>query len=426
MSGISRYVALASIVLLCTSVFAQGPDPLGREVFKQRRQVLLDSLGEGTAILYAGGEHGDAGFRTSANFYYLTGLNEAGAILVLAPKEYDSDMLLLPPRDMDRERWTGTRPSLTEELQTSWQFDRISRTTGLGGRVRTFMKHDPILHLISSLVSPSSDVPKDLEFYRKVSARIPGVSIKNSSRFIESMRSVKTPAEIEAIQRAIDVTHIGLTDLLAALKPGITEYQLDGILEGSFKNNGAQHQAFAPIVGAGLETTILHYDARKHTVEAGQLILLDVGAEWDRYAADISRTFPVDGKFTEEQAKIYDIVLKAQNAAIDAIKPGVLLRDVHEVAKDVIRKAGFVDAFIHSTSHHLGLDVHDVADYGIPLKEGMVITVEPGIYLPDLEIGVRIEDDVLVTRKGSRVLSAAIPRTREAIEAWMAQAWSPR
>ena len=208
------------------------------------------------------------------------------------------------------------------------------------------------------------------------------------------------------------------------LKPGISEYQLDGVLEGSFKNNGAQHQAFPPIVGAGLETTILHYDARKHTVKAGQLILLDVGAEWDRYAADISRTFPVDGKFTEEQAKIYDIVLKAQNAAIEAIEPGVLVRDIHEIAKDVIRQAGYVDAFIHGTSHHLGLYVHDAADYGIALKEGMIITVEPGIYLPGREIGVRLEDDVLVTKNGSRVLSAAIPREREAVEAWMAQAWS--
>ena len=426
MSKISRIVALASIVLLCPSIYAVGPEPLGREVYKQRRQVLLDSLGEGTAILYAAGDHGEAGFRSSSNFYYLTGLNEAGAILVLAPKEYDKDILLLPPRDMDRERWTGTRPSLTEQLQITWQFDRISRTTGLGGRVRTYMKHDPILHLISSLVSPSSDEPKDLEFYHKVSARIPGVSIKNSSRLIENMRSVKSQAEIDAVQRAIDVTHIGITELLSALKPGITEYQLDGILESSFKKNGAQHQAFAPIVGAGLETTILHYDARNHTVKAGQLILLDVGAEWDHYAADISRTFPVDGKFTDEQARIYDIVLEAQNAAIAAIKPGVLVREIHEIAKDVIRKAGYVDAFIHSTSHHLGLDVHDVADYGIPLKEGMIITVEPGIYLPGVEIGVRLEDDVLVTRKGSRVLSAAIPRTREAIEAWMAQARSPR
>jgi Xaa-Pro aminopeptidase len=172
-------------------------------------------------------------------------------------------------------------------------------------------------------------------------------------------------------------------------------------------------------VGAGEETTVLHYEKRNHVVQAGQLLLLDVGAEWDHYCADISRTLPVDGTFTPEQAAIYDIVLRAQNAAIDAVRPGVTVREVHETARDVIRKAGYIDDFIHSTSHHLGLDVHDVADYGIPLAPGMIITVEPGIYLPDREIGVRIEDDVLVTPDGHRLLSVDIPRERGAVEAWV-------
>jgi Xaa-Pro aminopeptidase len=421
-SGVRAISALGVVSLLTTGVFAQGPEPFGFDVYKQRRQILLDSLGQGTAVLFSRGEETPTGYRADGHFWYLTGLNEPGAILVLAPGEYDREVLLLPPRDMDAERWTGERPTLSEELTLGWGFDRIRRTTGLNGTLLGNMKHQPELHLISQLVNAGAPVPADLELYGKVSARIPGVSIKNSSRLIESMRMKKTPEEIERIERAIDVTHVGLTALLTALKPGITEYQLDGILEESFKSQGAQHMAFPPIVGSGKETTILHYETRDGAVQAGQLLLLDVGAEWDRYAADISRTLPVDGAFTPEQAEVYDIVLAAQQAAIDAIKPGVTVREIHEIARDVIRKAGYVDDFIHSTSHHLGLDVHDVADYGIPLAPGMVITVEPGIYLPDEAIGVRIEDDVLVTEGGHRLLSKEIPRERAAVEAWLAEA----
>ena len=398
------------------------PPPLGMESFRHRRQVLLDSLEEGTAVLYSNGRQTDSGYRAGEDFWYLTGLDEPGAILVLAPGEVDAQIILLEPRDIEAERWTGLRPSLTESLQVAWGVDRVFRANRLNRTMVTNMKHSPVLHLISSLVSPGAAVPKDMELYGDVRARIPGVSLKNSSRLIETMRMVKTDAEIAAIEKAIAVTHQGITDLLAAVEPGIGEFQLDGILEESFKRQGAQHMAFPPIVGSGKQTTILHYERRNLPVQPGQLLLLDVGAEWDHYAADISRTIPVDGTFTEEQAKIYDIVFEAQSTAIAAVKPGVTVREVHEIARDVIRKAGYIDDFIHGTSHHLGLNVHDAADYGMPLSEGMVITVEPGIYLPDVDIGVRIEDDVLVTRNGHRLLSSAIPRARDPVEAWVQEA----
>lgn len=399
-----------------------GPAAIGPETFRARRAALLDSLGDGTAVLYSRGRNGDTGYRADADFWYLTGVDEPGAVLVLAPGEVDRQVLLLPPRDMDAERWTGPHPSLSESLRVAWGMDRVRRTGSLDGMLVNNMKHSPVLQLISGLVSPDAEVPPDLELYHKVTARIPGVSLENSSRFLERMRMVKTEAEIAAIEQAIEVTHQGITDVLAALEPGLTEFRLDGILEDSFKGQGAQYMAFPPIVGSGEETTVLHYEKRNRTVEAGDLLLLDVGAEWDRYAADISRTLPVDGTFTPEQARIYDIVLRAQNAAIDAVKPGMTVRQIHEIARAVIQKAGYVDEFIHSTSHHLGLDVHDVADYGIPLEPGMVITVEPGIYLQGREIGVRIEDDVLVTRNGHRLLSEGIPRERAAVEAWVAGA----
>ena len=389
--------------------------------FKAHRTALLDSLGDGTAILYSRGSEEETGYRADSDFWYLTGLDEPGAILVLSPKEIDRDILLLPPRDIEAERWVGERPALTESLQTAWGYDRVYRTSYLDGLIVSRMKRTPTLRLISGLASPSRDVPPDLEYYRKVSERIPGVKIENSAHFLENMRMIKSEREIEAISKAIEVTYIGLEDLFQEIRPGVMEFQLEGFLEQSFKRQGAQYMAFAPIIGSGLETTILHYEKLDQPVEAGQLLLLDIGAQWDHYCADISRTIPIDGKFTEEQAKIYDIVLKAQKAAIDAVKPGATLRQVDDAARDVIRKAGYIDDFIHSTSHHLGLSVHDRADSWAELAPGMVITIEPGIYLPDSRIGVRIEDDVLVTKKGCKILSAQIPKERKDIEAWIAK-----
>lgn len=387
--------------------------------FIERREALMESLGQGIAVLYSQGRETDTGYRADGHFWYLTGLDEPGAILVLAPQEKDRHVLLLRPRDIEGERWTGRRPALTESLRRSLGFDRISRTGSLDGIIISCMKHTTDLHLISSLVSPSRDVPPDLELYHKITARVPGATIKNSSHFLETMRMVKSDEEVAAIERAIRITYQGLTELLAEVRPGVTEYQLDGILENSFKRQGAQYMAFDPIVGAGEETTILHYQKRNRSLVSGELLMMDVGAEWDHYAADITRTVPVDGRFSDDQALIYDIVLKAEKAVIAAVKPGVTIRDLDDIARKIIREAGYIDEFIHGISHHLGLDVHDVADSSLPLKPGMVITVEPGIYLPDKKIGVRIEDDVLVTETGCRILSNQIPRERKDVEAWM-------
>ena len=425
---LNRAVAGAILVVfvISVSILAQEKKEQGIEsprTFVERREALMDSLKEGVAVLYSQGRQTETGpvsrYRADGNFWYLTGVNAPGAILVLSPQEKDRQVLLLPPRDIEDERWTGRRPPLTESLERDLGFDRILRTGSLDKVLTSLMKHNSTLHLISSPVGPSADIPVDLELYQRITARVPGATIKNSSRFLETMRMIKSAAEIAAIERAIDVTYRGMTDLLAEVRPGVTEYQLDGILENSFKRQGAQHMAFDPVIGAGEETTVLHYSKRNRSLEVGQLLLLDVGAEWDHYTADITRTIPVDGRFTHEQVQVYDIVLAAQKAAIKAIKPGVTIREIHEIAKDTIREAGYVDAFIHSTSHHLGLDVHDVADYGLPLEPGMVITVEPGIYLPDEKIGVRIEDDVLVTETGYRILSNQIPQERKDVEAWI-------
>jgi len=426
----SRMVAVYLFTVLFLVFYgktaAQNPSPsvpnaFGQEVYKQRRLALLDSLGDGVAVLYSRGTSGEMGYRADGDFWYLTGLDDPGAILILAPKEKDCEVLLLAPRDPEEERWVGERVPLSESLKVVVKMDRIYRTSSLDWLLVDRVKHSPVLHLISQLVGPGTGVPPDMELYGKISERIPGVTTKNSSRFLESMRMYKSQKEIAALEKAIVVTYKGMTESLPLIRPGVTEFQLAGKLQESFKQQGAQFSSFSPIVGAGEHSTILHYERLDREIRAGELVLIDFGAEWNHYAADITRTFPADGKFTDAQARIYDVVLEAQKAAIASIKPGISQDSVDAVARSVIRKAGYAEAFIHGTSHYLGVEVHDAGDYGQPLMPGMVITVEPGIYLPDSKIGVRIEDDVLVTQNGSRVLSAEIPRERAEIEKWMAR-----
>ena len=200
----------------------------------------------------------------------------------------------------------------------------------------------------------------------------------------------------------------------------MSERDVQDIIENEFKVKGARELAFPSIVATGKNTTVLHYTRNDAPVKEGDLFLMDIGAAFDHYAADVSRTIPVSGKFSPEQRQIYEIVLKAQKAAMAKIKPGAYIRDdVHEAARRVIEEAGYGDYFIHSTSHFIGLDVHDVGDYGQPLKPGMVISVEPGVYVPEKGIGVRIEDDVLVTQTGYKLLSGGIPREVDEIEKFL-------
>jgi len=382
----------------------------------------MRSLGEGIAVLYSQGRQTETGYRADGNFWYLTGVDEPEAILVLAPQQKVRQILLLPPRDIEKEQVTGRHPPLSESLRRTLGFDAIRRTSSLDSVLLACLRHSTELHLISHLAGPSAAIPPDLELYRNITARVPGAAIKNSSHLLETMRAVKSAEEVAAIERAIQVTYQGLTELLAEVGPGVAEYQLDAVLEHSFKRQGAQYMAFGPIIGAGEDATVLHYQKRNRSLEAGQLLLLDVGAQWDHYAADITRTIPVDGRFTQEQAQVYDLVLKTQKAIIRNIKPGATLKELDDIARDTIHEAGY--ELIHGTSHPLGVEVHDedVSDMGLELKPGMVVTVEPGVYLPDKSFGVRIEDDALVTETGCRILSNQIPRERKDVEAWMARA----
>jgi Xaa-Pro aminopeptidase len=246
----------------------------------------------------------------------------------------------------------------------------------------------------------------------------PDLQVRGAGGPLARVRFVKSAEEVARIRRACEVTCAGLREAMRSCKPGMREFELQAVLEYACRRGGAPRQAFPSIVGSGPNATILHYHANRRRIEDGDLVLMDVGGEVMGYAADVTRTFPANGRFTGEQAAIYDVVLEAQAAAIAAVRPGAGFRDVDQAARDVIQKAGHGGAILHSTSHYVGLDVHDPGPGGA-LRTGMVLTVEPGIYLPEKGIGVRIEDTVLVTEDGAEVLSPGAPKSRKEIEALM-------
>jgi Xaa-Pro aminopeptidase len=234
---------------------------------------------------------------------------------------------------------------------------------------------------------------------------------------------VKAETEVALLRKAIDITMEAHREAAGVIAPGVFEYEVEGVLEYTFRRNGAERPAFPSIVGSGPFTTILHYDRNDRQMMDGDLVVVDIGAEYSGYAADVTRTYPVSGRFTDRQREIYQIVLDAQKAALERVRPGVAIggpNGVHAAAARVIAEAGYAEYFIHGTSHYLGLYVHDVGSSGRPLEAGMVLTVEPGIYLPEEGLGVRIEDDVLVTADGCKNLSAGLPRSSADVEAWMA------
>jgi Xaa-Pro aminopeptidase len=233
---------------------------------------------------------------------------------------------------------------------------------------------------------------------------------------IAYLRQTKAPTEIALLEKAIQITLKAQQAAAKTIAQGVMEYEVEAALEYEFRRNGAERPGFPSIVGSGPLSTILHYDKSERRMQPDDVVVVDIGAEYGGYSADVTRTYPVSGTFSARQREIYQIVLDAQKAALAKIKPGARISDVHEAASAHIRSKGFEKFFIHGTSHHIGLEVHDVGDTSRPLEPNMVITVEPGIYIPDEQIGIRIEDDVLVTPTGYRILSL-FPKEPAEVEA---------
>jgi Xaa-Pro aminopeptidase len=252
--------------------------------------------------------------------------------------------------------------------------------------------------------------------------------VRDAAEEVAAVRQIKDPEEIRRLREAVAITGEGLRAAMRAARPGMYEYELEALLEHEFKRRGAERLGFPSIVGSGPNATILHYDENRRATRPGELIVMDVGAEYGYYTADITRTIPVSGRFDPRQRRLYQLVLGAQQAAIDAVRPGTDFATLNRIAREYMRGhsgnlcggTGCDRYFVHGLSHWLGMNVHDVGSFARRLEPGMVFTIEPGIYLPDEGLGIRIEDDILVTGTGGEVLSSGIPRTVEDVEAAMA------
>ncbi|MGV6813898.1 MAG: aminopeptidase P N-terminal domain-containing protein [Phycisphaerales bacterium] len=393
--------------------------------YQSRRKKVLGGLKGAVGIVFAGegappllGE-----WMPDMNFKYLTGIDdEPGAAVFFDPSNPDASkriVLLLKPIDPEIDVWDGYRDSISAKLRRETGFGAVMRTYALSRLMTAAATRTKRLACLHPFAGYSSPVSKDLELFGKVAARIPGCSIEDRTDLVLNMRAVKSSAEVRQIKRAIGATAHGISRVMATIGAGGNERDLHNALVGGFAEMGSIRNAFNPIVGSGHNGTVLHYKANNCPVGDGDLLVLDCGAEMGGYASDITRTLPVSGKFSKRQAKLYNIVLRAQREAIKVIKPGATLAQADAASRKVITDAGYGDFYPHSIGHHLGLETHDPSPT-TKLKEGMVVTIEPGVYLPDEGIGIRIEDDILVTKTGSRNLSAGIPKTIAEVESAIA------
>ncbi len=411
--------------------------PAPPALLSARRGALLDAIGRGAVALPAamvksieGDYPQDSDFRQHNDFFYLTGLEtpDAWLLLTAAGDGSRAETLFLPEPDPRQERWTGRRLSHDEAAEISGIAD-VRPLGELEGVLRgSVFELAPPLTLYGAL----DRAVRNYELIERIGLEAP-VPVADLDRLLAPLRLVKDEHEIRTLRRAIEITVGAHRAAMRAARPGMWEYELEAVIELNFKLGGAERVGFPSIVGSGPNSVVLHYDKSRRRMEEGELIVIDIGAEYSYYSADVTRTIPVSGRFTPRQRRVYELVLGAQRAAIEAVRPGVTIRELEGVARSWLRERSggacglsSCDAyFIHGLSHWLGMDVHDVGSYATPLAPGMVLTIEPGIYLPDEGLGVRIEDDVLVTEEGHEVLSGAAPSDPDEIEALMRGRESP-
>jgi len=421
-------------------VALQSPIPAAsqahlRAQYHARREQLRTELPDGVTVLFGRAEKDTddlrSGFFQEPNFQYLTGWMEPGAVLLLAPLPEDQtspgyqgkaalprEILFLPRRNPEQEKWTGRTTGPDDpDVSRLTGFDTVLAADSLESQLHRMLEQYPRLYTLKNRGEAG-----------KLQLLAPLREISDAGMAIARLRMKKSPEELALIERATEATMEAHRAAWGRAAPGLHEYQVAATMVEVYADRGCERSAYAPIVGSGPNSVFLHYSRNNRRMDRGELLLMDVGAECSGYAADITRTVPVGGKFSRRQREIYDVVLGAEKAVIAAVKPGMSLRknspnSLYQVAYDYINTHGadlhgepLGKYFTHGIGHHVGLEVHDASDPALPLAEGMVITVEPGIYIPEENIGIRIEDMVVVTRAGARVLSAALPREPGEIE----------
>ena len=390
-------------------------------------------------------------YRQDTDFYYLTGFEEPHAVTVLTPGHPEHRyVLFVQPKDREREVWTGWRAG-TEGALRDYDVDAAFTIDQLDEELpRLAQKADRIYYRFGGDPTFDERLIGLIRHFQRVRQREGSgpTSVIDPADILHEMRLTKTPSELEMLRRAIDITCEGHLAAMSAIKPGAYEFEIEAVVGYAFRRKGSPRPGYASIVGSGANATVLHYTTNNKRIEGGDLVLIDAGAEFGYYTGDVTRTLPANGRFSKEQADLYQLVLDAQLQAISAVSPGEPFVGPHDRAvlvlteglvrlgllqgdiERLIEEGAFKKFYMHRTSHWLGMDVHDAGPYKVAdewrkLAPGMVLTIEPGLYIAeDLEdvdpryrgIGIRIEDDVLVTETGQEVLSARVPKAIEDIE----------
>ena len=407
--------------------------------FEERRKKIFDTMDKQSALLLFSGIENHvsadeyAPFEANRNFFYLTGLRRDHMILMMRKTlNGNKTVLFIEEADPTQERWYGRKVTVDEAREISGIED-IQFIDTFEAFVDSMMTREDIDSLYFDCYRHQME---DLPDYNAVKAKefaekYQGHAIKNIFPVIAEMRMQKDEDEVALVRDAIAITDKALQHVMKTLEPGMAEYQAQANFEYTIRYNGAEGTSFPTIAGSGVNGTMLHYETNLDICEDGTLLLLDLGAKYRGYCADITRTYPVNGTYSERQRQVYDIVVAANREVARVAKPGMTLRELNDIAKKVLAegcmKLGLIEKedeigtyYMHGVSHHLGIDVHDVtAACNDRLRPGAVITDEPGLYIDEWEIGIRIEDDLLITENGCECLSEAIIRDPDEIEAFM-------
>ncbi|MFT5286251.1 MAG: Xaa-Pro aminopeptidase [Planctomycetota bacterium] len=417
---------------------------LGKEFHSGRRAELRKRLGDGWAFFRGLDKERDAeAFRQDKQFWYLTGVESPNAALLMNAKT-GQEILFLPAQDAYAETWEGELWDAGDEwVRSLTGFGDVRPAEGMVDTLKELVSEGDIMwtssHPTLAMMGTSDYAAKhdkarvadelDGRINRAATLSVKlkellGVEIKDCVQDLLELRWAKTEEEIEAMRRSSYAGALSMSEAIRSTRPGLGEWELQGLMSWVHMNEGADGPAYYAIVGSGANSCILHYSDNKKRMADGEVVLIDYGCEVDHYTTDITRTWPVNGKFSERAAELYDAVLEAQVAAIAAVKPGVTMRDVSKVATDLLKAKGYGDLIKHGTCHWIGMEVHDpgptrdgVSSSSLPLVPGVAFTVEPGLYEASTGIGIRIEDVVVVTEDGCEVITGDVPKARAEVEA---------
>jgi Xaa-Pro aminopeptidase len=446
-SGCGALILLALASLPFATGAQQRREREPNSVYAQRRAKLAGTVDGPIVLTGLNGREEDSQayvFAQEESFYYLTGHNEEEAGLILLPPEGSKakkddfqgprEILFLPAKNPAKEKWNGVRMSPSDPgIQARTGFADIRPFSEMRATIERLARFYPAFYTILPYEKELGGYPHERETVDWLKLAAPQVNLKDIHGNIIDLRLIKGPTEMAFLRQAIDLSLDAQFAAFKMMRSGLWEYQVAAKMVEVHAMGGSEAEAYAPIVGAGPNSTALHYDNLGRKIQDGDIVVMDVGAQYSGYAADITRTVPANGKFTPRQREIYEIVLGAQNAALAALKPGADMcrkgkQSLFKIAYDYINTHGkdlhgkpLGQYFIHGLGHNIGLDVHDPGDSCAQLKPGQVVTIEPGIYIPEENLGVRIEDDVLITETGYELLSSKLPRTADEIEKIMAE-----